>query len=67
MEDFYEIEETEGLFSGWLEKLGEKGVQLWKKRFFVLQDDALYYYKDDSCRIRKGFWKFSHRRQHPVE
>jgi len=39
--------------SGWLEKRG--GLRkTWKKRFFVLKDNELRYYKDQACKGMKG-------------
>jgi len=39
--------------SGWLEKRG--GLRkTWKKRFFVLKDNELRYYKDQACKSFKG-------------
>uniref|UniRef100_A0A0A9Z874 Pleckstrin homology domain-containing family A member 7 n=2 Tax=Lygus hesperus TaxID=30085 RepID=A0A0A9Z874_LYGHE len=31
---------------GWLQKRGSDGLMLWKKRWFVLSDYCLFYYKD---------------------
>ena len=35
-------------YSGWLRKEGVS-IRSWKRRFFVLKKDALYYYRDDKC------------------
>jgi hypothetical protein len=30
---------------GWLQKQGSEGLMLWKKRWFVLSEYCLFYYK----------------------
>lgn len=37
---------------GWLYKQGADGLHLWKKRWFVLSEYCLYYYKGKICRSR---------------
>lgn len=32
-------------FQGWLSKRGEKGLKLWKKRWFALRNEKMYYFK----------------------
>lgn len=34
---------------GWLYKQGSDGLQLWKKRWFVLSEYCLFYYKGGWC------------------
>jgi hypothetical protein len=36
------------MMSGWLQKRGERGLQFYKRRYFVLRDADLYYGNDDS-------------------
>ncbi|XP_068221414.1 uncharacterized protein [Palaemon carinicauda] len=36
-------------FQGWLYKQGADGLHLWKKRWFVLSEYCLYYYKGRRC------------------
>jgi len=33
------------ILQGWLYKQGSEGLQLWKKRWFVLSEYCLFYYK----------------------
>jgi hypothetical protein len=35
------------LFSGWLHKIGGK-VRNWKRRYFILKDEYLYYFSSDN-------------------
>ena len=44
---------------GWLYKQGSDGLQLWKKRWFVLSEYCLFYYKGGWCLQSKPF---KHRR-----
>ncbi|CAL4059867.1 unnamed protein product, partial [Meganyctiphanes norvegica] len=37
--------QTTVTYQGWLYKQGSEGLMLWKKRWFVLHDFCLYYYK----------------------
>ena len=37
---------------GWLYKQGSEGLQLWKKRWFVLCEYCLFYYKGISANIK---------------
>lgn len=37
---------------GWLHKQGSEGLMLWKKRWFVLSEYCLFYYKGKSARAR---------------
>lgn len=52
--------------SGWLTKLGGSGLtpKNWRRRWFVLKDNTVYYYKTPSDRkvsqklhLQDGFWK----------
>ena len=36
---------------GWLYKQGSDGLQLWKKRWFVLSEYCLFYYKGKEVRV----------------
>ncbi len=36
------------ILQGWLYKQGSEGLQLWKKRWFVLSEYCLFYYKGGS-------------------
>lgn len=43
---------------GWLYKQGSDGLQLWKKRWFVLSEYCLFYYKGSNawgCQLRTCF------------
>ena len=40
---------------GWLYKQGSDGLQLWKKRWFVLSEFCLFYYKGE---FKKKFLSF---------
>ena len=39
---------------GWLYKQGSDGLQLWKKRWFVLSEYCLFYYKGKSLSVMIG-------------
>ncbi|KAM8876827.1 pleckstrin homology domain-containing family A member 7-like isoform 2-T2 [Synchiropus picturatus] len=41
---------------GWLNKKDSSGLKLWKRRWFVLSNYCLYYYKAE----RSQFWAVSH-------
>lgn len=36
---------------GWLHKQGSEGLMLWKKRWFVLSEYCLFYYKGQTCHV----------------
>lgn len=40
---------------GFLNKLGEKGIKTWKKRFFEFKDYQLYYYTGDNLSTCLGY------------
>jgi hypothetical protein len=40
---------------GWLTKIGEK-VKNWKRRWFILKDDVLFYYKKPNVRCLTRVW-----------
>lgn len=46
---------------GWLHKQGSEGLMLWKKRWFVLSEYCLFYYKGEfaRCTIDIFFWRTS--------
>jgi hypothetical protein len=46
--------------SGWILKEGV-GHKTWKKRFFSLKHDFLYYYKDERCNIQSLVGKLNYR------
>ncbi|EGG20570.1 hypothetical protein DFA_00431 [Cavenderia fasciculata] len=49
---------------GWLHKKGEKGVmQLWKRRYFVADVDAINYYSDALLKDFRGTILYEHLRQ----
>ena len=35
------------IIQGWLHKQGSEGLMLWKKRWFVLSEYCLFYYKSE--------------------
>ena len=39
-------------FEGWLYKQGSEGLMLWKKRWFVLSEFCLFYYKGEIMIVR---------------
>ncbi|KAM9964795.1 hypothetical protein ACTFIW_004581 [Dictyostelium discoideum] len=45
----------EALYSGWLQKKGDKGVVLlWKKRYFSVDRNSINYYTDQTLQEQKG-------------
>ena len=40
---------------GWLYKQGSDGLQLWKKRWFVLSEYCLFYYKGKAVMVTVDF------------
>jgi hypothetical protein len=42
------------ILQGWLYKQGSEGLQLWKKRWFVLSEYCLFYYK--GMRVAQECW-----------
>jgi hypothetical protein len=46
-----ELERERLIKCGWLSKLGERGRKVWKKRWFVLRQNQVTYYKDNSVRF----------------
>ena len=43
---------------GWLYKQGADGLHLWKKRWFVLSEYCLYYYKGECYLLRSTFYNY---------
>ncbi|KAJ8866084.1 hypothetical protein PR048_033608 [Dryococelus australis] len=47
---------------GWLHKQGSEGLMLWKKRWFVLSEYCLFYYKGELATILSYMWEGTPRR-----
>jgi len=47
------IDRSKIVFSGWFEKVGGN-VHSWKKRFFVIYENALFYYKEKDMKEQLG-------------
>lgn len=45
--------------TGWLQKLGDRGLRTWATRWFELDQDGITYYLDDSKKDKRGIIKFS--------
>jgi len=54
-------------FSGWLKKQGIKETKNWKKRFFALKGQSLFYFSAEGINIPKGSMPLKSRNNNPEE